>query len=133
MGLDDVDQFSGHSFRRTAATIMADRGASGQAIRHKLNHKSEKSCNEYITSSKSVQKSNAKLLSGHKEIMEEKKSPMKKEEKTLVTTPDEKTPKATPDEKVVKDKTSVETVKEAMSIFANASVRFENCTFHFNK
>ena len=40
-GFDHPEQFTGHSFRRTATTIMADSGATGQQLRNKLNHKSE--------------------------------------------------------------------------------------------
>ena len=50
------------SFRRTAATILADSGASGQTLRNKLNHNTEATIREYITSSKRVQASNAGML-----------------------------------------------------------------------
>ena len=116
MGLEDVDRFSnfsGHSFRRTAATIMADGGASGQTLRNKLNHVSEKSVNEYISSSKAVQKSNANLLSGHKK----EKSAAKPEELTDET-------------KVVKEK-EIEATKDVSSLFLNSHVKFENCTVSF--
>ena len=48
--------------RRTAATNLADSGASGQALRNKLNHRSEATVAEYITSSKRVQATNAGML-----------------------------------------------------------------------
>ena len=55
-------EFKGHTFRRTSATILADNGISGQALRHKLNHNSEQTVMEYITSSKKVQATNAGML-----------------------------------------------------------------------
>ena len=55
-------EFKGHSFRRTAATLLADNGASRQTLRNKLNHNSENTVNEYITSSKKVQATNAGML-----------------------------------------------------------------------
>ena len=68
MGLEDPHLFTGHSLRRTSATILADRGASGTTIRNKLNQKSEQAVNEYISSSKSVQKTNAHMLAGYQDI-----------------------------------------------------------------
>ena len=59
---DIVEKYKGHSFRRTAATLMADQGYTGQQIRDKLNLISGRSVNEYISSSKSVQNSTDNLL-----------------------------------------------------------------------
>ena len=70
MGLEDPHLFTGHSLRRTSATILADRGASGTTIRNKLNQKSEQAVNEYISSSKSVQKTNAHMLAGYQKTQE---------------------------------------------------------------
>ena len=67
MGLENPEDYTGHALRRTAATIMADKGASGQTLRHKLNQRSEKAVNEYLSSSKAVQRNNAMLLSGFEE------------------------------------------------------------------
>ena len=67
LGLENPGEYTGHTLRRTAATIMADKGASGQTLRHKLNQRSEKAVNEYLSSSKAVQKSNALMLSGFEE------------------------------------------------------------------
>ena len=53
---------------------MADKGASGQTLRHKLNQRSEKAVNEYLSSSKAVQRSNAMLLSGFEESKTETNS-----------------------------------------------------------
>lgn len=65
--MEDPHLFTGHSLRRTSATVLADRGASGTTIRNKLNQKSEQAVNEYISSSKSVQKTNAAMLAGYQE------------------------------------------------------------------
>ena len=46
---------------------MADKGTSCQTLRHKLNQRSEKAVNEYLSSSKAVQTNNAILLSGSEE------------------------------------------------------------------
>ena len=67
MGLEDPHLFTGHSLRRTSATVLADRGASSTTLRHKLNQKSETAVNEYISSSKSVQKTNAAMLAGYQD------------------------------------------------------------------
>ena len=69
---DVILEFKGHSLRRTAASILADQGASGQMLRNKLNHSSEKTVMEYITSSKTVQATNAALLGN---IVIEKEEP----------------------------------------------------------
>ena len=74
MGLEDPHLFTGHSLRRTSATVLADRGASGTTIRNKLNQKSEQAVNEYISSSKSVQKTNAAMLAGYQNIQPVPKS-----------------------------------------------------------
>ena len=65
--MEDPHLFTGHSLRRTSATVLADRGASGTTIRNKLNQRSEQAVNEYISSSKSVQKTNADMLAGYQE------------------------------------------------------------------
>jgi mRNA-degrading endonuclease HigB of HigAB toxin-antitoxin module len=71
VGLENPGDYTGHALRRTAATVMADKGASGQTLRHKLNQRSEKAVNEYLSSSKAVQRSNAMMLSGFEEKTKE--------------------------------------------------------------
>jgi integrase len=73
-------EFKGHSLRRTAATILADQGASGQTLRNKLNHSSEKTVSEYISSSKKVQATNASLL-GNVTIENQEPKPEAKKQK----------------------------------------------------
>ena len=82
LGYDDTTtlEFKGHSLRRTAAIILADQGASGQTLRNKLNHSSEKTVSEYISSSKKVQSTNASLL-GNVTIEREDPTPEAKKPK----------------------------------------------------
>ena len=41
-GLENPEQFTGHSFRRTALTTMADKGSTPDQLRNKANHSSLK-------------------------------------------------------------------------------------------
>ena len=52
---------------------MADSGAAGQQLRHKLNQKSESAVKEYITSSKKTQSTNAAFLACFEDEPETKK------------------------------------------------------------
>ena len=77
LGYDETNllEFKGHSMRRTSATILADSGLSGQALRNKLNHNSESTVNEYISSSKRVQATNAGLLANLTDSTPDPKKP----------------------------------------------------------
>ena len=64
LGLDfeTILELKGHSMRSTAATHLADAGLGGPALKNKLNHSSDKTVQEYVRSSKTVQKTNANIL-----------------------------------------------------------------------
>ena len=55
---------SGHCFRRTSATWMADNGASTVQLKTKFNWRSEAMANEYVENSTRHQVQAAKLITG---------------------------------------------------------------------
>ena len=76
---------------------MADSGAAGQQLRHKLNQKSESAVKEYITSSKKTQSTNAAFLACFEEDEPETKKAKVEEDnpetkKAKVENPKEKQP-----------------------------------------
>ena len=64
ISLPNPSDYSGHSFRRSAASHMGDEGANPEELRSKFNWKSHKMCSVYVSSSKRTMLKNADLISG---------------------------------------------------------------------
>ena len=141
LGLEDPDSYTGHAMRRTAATILANKGASGQQLRHKLNHRSEKTVNQYLSSSKAVQKTNAMMLAGFQKKKETdgpqisaSEAPKKEVQKETVSVQNKASEAPTKEiEKKTSEPDPTNAFKKAMEVFNNcSSLSFgDGCTFNF--
>lgn len=127
-------EFKGHSLRRTSATIMMANGATGKQLQQKMNHTSEKSCNEYLTSSKRVKQQNANFLAGYSqknETKDETKEETKEEAKE--ETKEETKNKSEPALKRQKLSENTENfTNDMLQIFNESGVTFTNSTVTFN-
>ena len=54
--LEQPERYTGHSFRRTAATVLAENGATEQNMKLKFDWKDGKMTKEYMTTSKKFQR-----------------------------------------------------------------------------
>ena len=152
LGLEKPEEYTGHCLRRTGATILADKGASGQALRHKLNQRSEKAVNEYISSSKAVQRRNAMMLSGFEETpvnslpkeasensiasLIEPSNEVSENDIAPLIEPTTSSVSNKPSKEIVKSSVSEDPMKninEALSIFnrSGGGNIFAGCTFNF--
>ena len=86
--LEQPERYTGHSFRRTAATVLAENGATEQNMKLKFDWKDGKMTKEYMTTSKKFQREMATMLQGGSGSGE--KSPAKDDE---VSEPEKKAPK----------------------------------------
>ena len=64
----NIDSFTGHAFRRTSATIVADFGASMLALKRHGRWKSDRVAEGYVAESKKVKMEVANIISGEKEV-----------------------------------------------------------------
>jgi hypothetical protein len=48
LGLQDSGDYTGHSFRRSAATSMADQGASNQELKRKFGWNNGNTADEFV-------------------------------------------------------------------------------------
>ena len=78
--LDQPERYTGHSFRRTAATHMAENGATEQNMKLKFDWKDGKMTKEYMTTSKRFQREMATMLQGGPAEKSTEKSPAKDDE-----------------------------------------------------
>ena len=67
LDFEDVQEYTFHSFRRTAATTAADEGASPLQMQQHFGWKSVSMADEYISTSKAAIKVIAKTLAGNNE------------------------------------------------------------------
>ena len=128
--------------RRTAATKLANAGASGQQLRHKLNQKSESAVNEYLSSSKAVQHTNAMMLAGFEENKEDENDPppMESSENSIASlikpstsSAYEKTVKAAKRESNAFDPSNpMNDINEALRVFHSSENNFTECKFEFH-
>ncbi len=51
LGLENPEEYTGHTYRRSAATEMANNGGSGARMQRFFHWKDQKTANEYIDSS----------------------------------------------------------------------------------
>jgi hypothetical protein len=134
--LDNPETYTGHCMRRTAATRLANSGASGQQLRHKLNHRSEKACNEYLHSSKAVQHTNAMMLSGYEENKEDENDPLKETSENFIASPCssafEKSVKAAKKDSNTFESNPMNDINEALRIFHSGENNFTECKFEFH-
>ena len=86
--LEQPERYTGHSFHRTAATVMAENGATEQNMKLKFDWKDGKMTKEYMTTSKKFQREMATMLQGGSGSGE--KSPAKDDD---VSEPEKKAPK----------------------------------------
>lgn len=62
LSLPNPEKFTGHSFRRSSATHLADAGASSVDLRRQFNWKDDQTANRYIINSKSRNTHVAKMI-----------------------------------------------------------------------
>lgn len=66
LGRQDADKFTGHTFRRTSATILADEGATVLDLKRHGSWKSDSVAEGYVASSLDAKKNIAAKISGQK-------------------------------------------------------------------
>lgn len=66
LGKPEVQQFTGHAFRRTSATIVADSGASMLALKRHGRWKSDGVATGYVAESKKAKMEISNVISGTK-------------------------------------------------------------------
>ena len=64
LGLDFPERYTGHCFRRTSATQMANEGATVMEMRQTFGWENDKMPNVYVANSTSKMKKTAKMLTG---------------------------------------------------------------------
>lgn len=69
LGKPDVDAFTGHAYRRTSATIVADSGVSMLALKRHGRWKSDSVAQGYVADSKTAKLEVANIISGRKEVL----------------------------------------------------------------
>jgi hypothetical protein len=87
--LDDPQEYTGHSFRRTSATILANSGATHLDLKRHGRWKSDKVAEEYIAESDNVKIKTSGLISSSlskKPKVEEEISTISREESTAAST-----------------------------------------------
>ena len=144
--LPHPQKYTGHCFRRSAATQLAATGASEQQMKDKFGWKDGAMCNEYIATSKPILKRNAAMLSGLN--LQEKESKVPKVEDEIVPQigdaselwgddlGDEDLEQAANDEELEKDESGAknEDVSDGNGNIPKSFLKgfnFQNCTVNF--
>lgn len=69
LGKSGIGAFSGHAFRRSSATIVADSGASMLSLKRHGRWKSDRVAQGYVDASKTAKLEVANLISGEKTVL----------------------------------------------------------------